>query len=191
MKIDTEMVVFLPKNSKGLVTSIFQWEKINEICGQKQRLWIVIINKSFKETVEIKKDQPLGFLVIQPEHLKFKYDTEERREQTKRIFQRTNQKWKKQPGGFLNHYDFACAGRDTVNQAVKVAPSVIKAATNDMNEIATNRINQTIAQGGKKVECVLSKILRGAIEDICQMPFRLLSKFGKQHFIKIRKKVLS
>ena len=56
MKIDTEMVVFLPKNSKGLVTSIFQWEKINEICGQKQRLWIVIIKKSFKETVEIKKD---------------------------------------------------------------------------------------------------------------------------------------
>ena len=123
--------------------------------------------------------------------MKFKYDTEERREQTKRIYQRTNQKWKRQPGGFVNHYDFAYAGRDAVNQAAKVAPGVIKAATNDMNEIATNRINQTIAQGGKKVECVLSKILRGAIEDICQMPFRLLSNFGKQHFIKIRKKVLS
>ena len=40
MKIDTEMVVFLPKNSKGFVTSIFQGDEINEICGQKQCLWI-------------------------------------------------------------------------------------------------------------------------------------------------------
>ena len=53
LKIDTEMVVFLPTNSKGFVTSIFQGDEINEISGQKQRLWIEILNKSFKETVEI------------------------------------------------------------------------------------------------------------------------------------------
>ena len=50
-------------------------DEINEICGQKQRLWTEILMRSFEETVEIikKKNQPLGFLVIKPEHLKFKY----------------------------------------------------------------------------------------------------------------------
>ena len=55
MKTDTEMVVFIPKNSKGFFTSIFRGEEINEICCQKQRLWIEILNKSFEETLEIKK----------------------------------------------------------------------------------------------------------------------------------------
>ena len=69
------MVVFFPKNSKGFVTSIFRGDEINEICGQKQRLWIEILNRSFEETVKIKKkSQPLGFLVTKPEHLKFKYE---------------------------------------------------------------------------------------------------------------------
>ena len=75
MKIDTEMVVFIPKNSKGFFTSIFREDEINDICCQKQRLWIEILNKSFEETLEIKKkkkkNQPLGFLVVQPEHSKF------------------------------------------------------------------------------------------------------------------------
>ena len=39
-------------------------------------------------------------------------------------------KKKKQRGGFLNHYYFAYAGRDTINQAGKVAPGVIKNASN-------------------------------------------------------------
>ena len=53
------MVVFLPKNSKGFVTSIFQGDEINEISGQKQCLWIEILNKSFEKTVEIKKKAAL------------------------------------------------------------------------------------------------------------------------------------
>ena len=36
---------------------------------------IEILNKSFEDTVEIKMNQLLGFLVIKPEHLKFKYET--------------------------------------------------------------------------------------------------------------------
>ena len=97
-----------------------------------------------------------------------------KRRQTKNIYRRTNQKRKRQLGGFLNCYDFAYTGRNTVNQAAKVAPGVIKAATNDINEIAKDRINQIISQGGKEVERVLPKILRGAIEDVYQTPFRLL-----------------
>lgn len=79
--------------------------------------------------------------------------------QKKKRRTRTRRKGKQQYGGFLNHYDFAYAGRDTVNQAAKVAPSIIKAATNDVNKIAEQRINQVISQGGKELECVLPKNL--------------------------------
>ena len=94
-------------------------------------------------------------------------------------------KRKRQAGGFLNRYDFAYAGRDTVNQVAKVAPGVIRAAANDINNIAQERINQIISQGGKEVERVLPKILRGAIEDVYQTSFRLLGNFGKQQLNKI------
>ena len=74
-----------------------------------------------------------------------------------------------------------------VNQAAKVAPRVIKAATNDINNIANGRINQIILQGGKEVERVLPKILRGAIENVYQTPFRLLDNFVKQRLNKFKK----
>ena len=67
---------------------------------------------------------------------------------------------------------------------------MIKAATNDINNIATGMINQIISQAGKEVERVLPKILRGAIEDVCQTPFRLLANFGIQQFNKIKTKML-
>ena len=76
-------------------------------------------------------------------------------------------------GIFLNRYDFAYAGRDTVNQAAKVAPGVIKNAGNEINNIPKERINQIIIQGGKEAERVLPNILRGAIEYVYQTPFRL------------------
>ena len=48
---------------------------------------------------------------------------------------------KKQLEGVLSRCDFAYAGRDTVNQAAKVAPGVIKNAGNEINNIAKERIN--------------------------------------------------
>ena len=103
---------------------------------------------------------------------------------------RTNQKLKGQHGGFLNRYDFAYAGRDNVNQAAKVAPGVIKAAADDINKVVEQRINQIISKGGAEVERVLPKLLRGAIEDVYQTPFRLLGNFGKQQLNKLKRKIL-
>ena len=88
----------------------------------------------------------------------------------------------------MNRYNFAYAARDTVNQVPKVALGVIKVATNDINNITQERINQIISQGGKEAECVLPKILRRAIEDVYQTPFRLLGNFGKQQLNEIKKK---
>ena len=67
--------------------------------------------------------------------------------------------------GFLNHYDFAYAGRDTVNQATKVAPGVIKNASNEINKIVKQRIDPIITKGGKETELVLPKSFRGTIEE--------------------------
>ena len=61
----------------------------------------------------------------------------------------------------MNRYDFAYAGRDVVNQAAKVASEIIKGATNEVN-----RMDQIISQGGKEIELVLPKSLRGAVEDV-------------------------
>ena len=60
MKIDKEMyfyfyLYFYLKIQKGLLHLYFEG---NEICGQRQRLWIEILNKYFEETVEIKKISP-------------------------------------------------------------------------------------------------------------------------------------
>ena len=64
----------------------------------------------------------------------------------------TGKKRRRQRGGFLNRYNFAYAGRDTVNQVGKIASGIIKQAT-----------YQVIRSGGAEIERVLAKILRGAI----------------------------
>ena len=70
-KIDSEVVAFLPQKSKGFFTSIFRGDEINELFSGKYRL--EILNKSFEDSIEIKRNEPLGFLVVEPENLKFQY----------------------------------------------------------------------------------------------------------------------
>ena len=47
-----------------------------------------------------------------------------------------------------------------------------------------------ITEGGKKTECDLPKVLREAIEDVYQTPFRLLGDFGKKQLTKLKNKIL-
>ena len=60
---------------------------------------------------------------------------------------------------------------DTVNQVGKIALGLIKNASVEINNIAKQRINQIIRQGG-------------AIEDMYQTPF------GKQQLNKLKNKIL-
>ena len=113
---------------------------------------------------------------------------QKRRKGNYRKRQKTGQKKRKQRGGFLNRYDFAYTARDAVNQAARVAPGIIKSAIKDIDEIAKNRINQIVMKGG--TERVLPNILCGVIEDVYQTTFRLLGKFVKQQFNKIKNKIL-
>ena len=96
---------------------------------------------------------------------------------------------KSQVGGFLNRYDFAYAGRDTVNQVGKIAPKIINQATGEINKIAQQRIDQIIRSGGAEIDCVAPKIIKVAIEEVYKTPFRLLGNFGKEQFQKIKIKL--
>ena len=95
----------------------------------------------------------------------------------------------RQTGGFLNRYDFAYAGRDTVNQVGKIAPGIINKATSDINKITQQRINQAIKTGGAEIKRVAPTIIRGAIEEVYKTPFRLLGNLGKKQFQKIKRKL--
>ena len=106
-----------------------------------------------------------------------------------KIGKRTGKRKKRQTGRFLNRYDFAYAGRDVVNQAGKVTPSIINKATSDINKIAQERIDQAIRIGGAEVERIAPKIIRGAIEEVYKTPFRLLGNLGKKQFQKIKQNI--
>ena len=67
-----------------------------------------------------------------------------------------------------------------VNQAAKVALGVIKATTNNINNIAKDRMHQSISQGAKEVEHLLPNILRRATEDVYKTPFRLLLEWSQE-----------
>ena len=96
---------------------------------------------------------------------------------------------RRQIGGFLNMYDFAYAGRDTINQVGKIAPEIINQATGQINRIAQQRIDQVVRSGRAKIERVAPKIIRGAIEEVYKTPFRLLGNLGKKQFQKIKRKL--
>ena len=96
---------------------------------------------------------------------------------------------RRQTDGFLNRYDFAYAGRGSVNEVGKIAPKVISQATGEINKIAQQRIDQAIRSGGAEIERVAPKIIRGAIEEVYKTHFRLLGNLGKKQFQKIQKKL--
>ena len=152
-----------------------------------QKIWTGVINKSLTEGNVIKKDKAIVFFVLETKgKIPIKNETETKKRQPSQLY------WekKRQRGGLLNRYDFAYAGRDTVNQQVKVAPGVIKSGISEINNIAQQRINQIMHQGGQEMERVLPKILRRGIKDIYQMPFRMLGNFGKQQLQNVKNKVV-
>ena len=111
-----------------------------------------------------------------------------RRKQSRQ--QQTKKHYRKQRGRFLSRYNFAYAGRDTINQVGKIAPGLIKNASSEINNIAQHQINQAISQGGRESERVLPKIVRCAFEDVSQTPLGLLEKFGKQQLQKRKNRLL-
>ena len=94
------------------------------------------------------------------------------------------QRRRRQTGDFLNRYDFAYAGRDSVNQVAyhvkkivpdlmnhaiykvgeqtrSVPPSLINQIRKKLERIAQQRIQQTVTQSGQEIEKIAPKIIRG------------------------------
>ena len=90
-------------------------------------------------------------------------------------------KRKKRRGSFLSRYNFAQAGRDTINTGLntikRIDPSLIENAKKNQQGIA-----QILGQSGKELGRVSPVILKKAIERklLHKTPFRLLEKFSRK-----------
>ena len=121
---------------------------------------------------------------------------------------KSRRKKRKQKGGWLSRYDFAYAGRDSVNQAAhhvkqiapglikksfdrvdKLAPKLIRQSSKELDAIASRRINQLTRNTAEEIKRIAPGLIRGAIEEACKTPFRLLGNFGINKYNQLRKKI--
>ena len=158
--VDTKLTAIIEPPTKNVLTSKFREDEVCELPAKKER-------RLWLEILNRSYNHPIK--------IKKKEFIGEK---------------KRQRGGFLNCYDFAYTGTDVVNHAAKVAPGVIKNASNEINNVGQQRTDQMIKQGGQEMERVLPKILIGAMEDVYQTLFRLLGNFRKQQLNKQKKKIL-
>ena len=70
----------------------------------------------------------------------------------------------------------------------RIAPGLMKQFSNEVNNVAQQRIQTIFDQGGQKIEKIAPNIIRGAIEDVYQTPFRLLGTFGKKKLNQLKQK---
>ena len=61
-RIDTEILAFLPDNSRGFIISTFSSDELKEVFDGEHRLWIEILNRSFEGNIIIKKTSLSVFL---------------------------------------------------------------------------------------------------------------------------------
>ena len=84
----------LPKKAKAFLTSSFRAQEILQINNEKTRLWIEILNTSYTEELKITRNNILGFLVIEPENLSFKYVTKNKTKKETGLPKNWEQTWK-------------------------------------------------------------------------------------------------
>ena len=100
---------------------------------------------------------------------------------------------RRQRGGFFNRYDFAYAGRNTVNQAAKhldtLAPKLVNQlmnkATTGLDNITAKPVEQSSRETGRTLKQIAPDLIRGAIEE------RLLGKLGRKKYNALKKKVFN
>ena len=61
-RIDTEILAFLPDNSRGFIISTFSSDELKEVFDGEHRLWTEILNRSFDGNIIIKKTSLSVFL---------------------------------------------------------------------------------------------------------------------------------
>ena len=118
---------------------------------------------------------------------------------------RSRYRSRRQIGGWLSRYDFAYAGRDSVNQAAyhvnkiapkliektfdranKLVPNLINRTSRELDTIAARRINQITRNTSNEIQRIARGIIRGAIEELYKTPFRLLGQFGRNKYKQLK-----
>ena len=93
----------------------------------------------------------------------------------------------------MNRYDFAYAGQDTVNQAMKgldtLAPKLINQTSREIDKIAEARIKQVLNDGRQQIRKLVPQIIRSAMENVYKTPFGLLGNLGKQKLSQLKRKL--
>ena len=117
------------------------------------------------------------------------------RKTTKRRYDKKQRKiFRQLLGGFLSRYDFAYAGRDTMNQAIKgLDGSLLKfidKTSKEIDKISGEEIRQVINEGCQKIKKCAPQFMRGAVEDVHKTSSRLLGNFCDKEFGHVKKKLL-
>ena len=85
---------------------------------------------------------------------------------------------KRQRGGFLNRYDFAYTGRDTVNQAAKHLDTLAPKLVDQLMNRATTGLDKISVKRVEQIKQIAPGLIRGAVEELYKTPFRLLGNIG-------------
>ena len=145
---------------------------------------------------QIKKGDEIGYLIIEPSDIKIHYETKQKigpkgkcpinylPKNWSETWKGSFQKKKRQTGGFSNRYDFVYAGRDTVSQVGKIAPKIITKATEDINKIAKDRIDQIVRSGGAEIEHVAPKLSKVQLKRSIKLHLDFLETSVKNIFKK-------
>ena len=96
---------------------------------------------------------------------------------------------KRQRGGFLNRYDFAYAGGDTVNQAAKHLDTLTPKLVDRLMNRATTGLDKISAKRVEQIKQIVPGLIKGAVEELYKTPFRLLGKIGRKKY-KVLKKIV-
>ena len=96
---------------------------------------------------------------------------------------------KRQRGGFLNRYDFAYAGRDTVNQATKNLDKLAPKLIDQLMTKATTGLDNISAKRAEQIKQIAPGLIKGAVEELYKTPFHLLGNMGRKKYKLLQKKV--
>ena len=92
---DTEIMVILPKNYHGYLTSKFKADETEAISSDQQQIWIGILNRSLTEETTIKKSKPFGFFVLESKgEVKIKHETVKKTKTTSsKVSKKDTKRW--------------------------------------------------------------------------------------------------
>ena len=85
---------------------------------------------------------------------------------------------------------FAYAGRNTVNQAAKHLDTLAPKLVNQLMSKATTGLDNITAKRVEQNKQIAPGLIRGAVEELCKTPFRLLGNLGRKKYKALKKMYL-